>query len=140
MGLRVNQKMLMKNGDPVPHNTHVTPVRNDGTNPLVGANNREGVEFKYKKPEGTPIPVKCDLHTWMSAYQLPLDHPFFAVTDADGKFEIKDLPPGKHMFTVWQEVGGYVKSLNGKLEIVIKAGEATEKNLEFTPADFKVGN
>ncbi|MBS0265602.1 MAG: hypothetical protein JSS02_26955 [Planctomycetes bacterium] len=140
LGLRVNQKLLLKNDDAAAHNTNITPVRNTGFNQLVSPKNRDGIEFKFTKPEATPIPVKCDLHPWMKAYQIPLDHPFFAVTDESGKFEIKGLPAGKHQFTVWQEVGGYVKGLNGKLEVVIKAGEVTEQTLAFTPADFKVGN
>ena len=40
------------------------------------------------------VPFKCDVHGWMNAYVGVLDHPFFAVTDEDGKFELKGLPPG----------------------------------------------
>ncbi len=140
LAVRCDQKILIKSGDPVPHNTNITPVRNNGFNQLIQPDNRDGVEFKYTKPESTPIPVKCDLHPWMKAHHLPLDHPFFAVTDEDGKFEIKGLPPGKHKFTVWQEVGGYVKGLNNKLEVDIKADDITKQTLSFTTADFKVGN
>ncbi|HEY3965782.1 MAG TPA: hypothetical protein VGM05_14585 [Planctomycetaceae bacterium] len=140
LAVRCKQKILIKSNDPVPHNTNITPVRNNGFNQLIQPGNREGVEFKFPKPESLPIPVKCDLHPWMKAHQLPLDHPFFAVTDENGKFEIKGLPPGKHMFTVWQEVGGYVKGLNNKLEVDIKADDITKQTLSFTAADFKVGN
>lgn len=140
LAVRCNQTILLKSNDPVPHNTNITPVRNTGFNQLIQPNNRNGVEFKYSKPESLPIPVKCDLHPWMKAHHLPLEHPFFAVTDENGKFEIKGLPPGKHMFTVWQEVGGYVKGLNNKLEVEIKADKDTEQTLSFTAADFKVGN
>ena len=140
LAVRCNQKILLKSNDPVPHNTNITPVRNTGFNQLIQPNNRDGVEFKYAKPESLPIPVKCDLHPWMKAHHLPLEHPFFAVTDENGKFEIKGLPPGKHMFTVWGETAGYVKGLNNKLEIEIKADKVTEQTLSFTAADFKVGN
>ena len=40
------------------------------------------------------VPFKCDVHGWMNAYVGVLDHPYFAVTDKDGKFELKSLPPG----------------------------------------------
>ncbi len=51
--LRCNQKLIVKNGDGLPHNTHFTPVRNQGENKAIGANDREGFDFVYKKP------VKC---------------------------------------------------------------------------------
>jgi len=39
----------------------------------------------------------------MEAWVVVLDHPFFAVTGADGQFEIPGLPPGKHTLVAWQE-------------------------------------
>jgi hypothetical protein len=57
----------------------------------------------FPKPEKFPVTVSCATHTWMLAYQLPLDHPYGAVTDADGKFSISDLPAGSHNFTLWHE-------------------------------------
>src|SRR5204862_99920 len=103
--VRVNQPILLKSDDPVPHNTNIKPLRNTGFNQIISPNNRAGEPYKYTKPESVPVNVQCDLHRWMTAYHLPLEHPFFAVTDKEGKFEIKGLPPGKHVFTVWTEAG-----------------------------------
>ena len=49
------------------------------------------------------MPFKCDVHGWMSAYVGVLDHPFFATTDKDGKFELKTLPPGTYTIEAWHE-------------------------------------
>ena len=49
------------------------------------------------------VPFKCDVHSWMSAYVGVLDHPFFAVTGADGAFELKGLPPGTYTIEAWHE-------------------------------------
>jgi hypothetical protein len=57
------------------------------------------------------LPFKCDVHGWMNAYVGVLDHPYFAVTGADGKFELKSLPPGTYTVEAWHE----------------KLGTATEK-------------
>ena len=140
LALRVNQPLLLKSDDPVPHNTNIKPLRNTGFNQVIQPKNRTGEPFKYTKPESVPVQVKCDLHTWMTAYHLPLDHPFFAVTDEDGKFEIKGLPPGKHVFTVWTE-HGYVGGNNGKehLAVEIKADQINEEKLSFTAQQFQLG-
>ena len=49
------------------------------------------------------VPFKCDVHGWMNAYVGVLDHPYFAVTDEDGKFELKTLPPGTYTIEAWHE-------------------------------------
>jgi hypothetical protein len=47
--------------------------------------------------------VRCDIHPWMSAWIAAFDHPFFAVTDDDGRFTIRGLPPGRYTLEVWHE-------------------------------------
>ena len=49
------------------------------------------------------ISVKCDAHGWMNAFIKVVDHPYHAVTDANGKFTIKDIPPGTYTVEVWHE-------------------------------------
>jgi hypothetical protein len=139
LAVRCNQEILLKNDDPVSHNTKIDPSKNTGGNPLVAANDRAGVPWKYTKPENLPIPVSCSLHPWMKAYHFPLDHGFVAVTDEEGKFEIKGLPPGKHVFTVWTE-NGFVNGYNGKeqLAIEIKADEVVDKKLSFNAKQFQL--
>lgn len=132
--VQVGQKVLVKSGDPIGHNTHTFPLRNDGFNQLIKPDDRVGVELNYKKPEKLPLQVKCDLHPWMIAYHLVLDHPFMAVTDADGKFEIHGLPPGKHEFVIWQEKKGY---LERKFAVEVKADKSTEVSLKYGADKFK---
>ena len=54
-------------------------------------------------PERTPAEVTCDIHPWMKAWWMVFDHPYFAVTDAKGYFEIKNAPAGTQKVVVWQE-------------------------------------
>jgi plastocyanin len=51
------------------------------------------------------VPVFCDIHSHMSAYILVFSHPFFALTDDDGKYTIPGIPPGTYSVAVWSEAG-----------------------------------
>ena len=126
--VRVGQQMLIKSDDPIAHNTHTFPSRNDVFNSTIAANDRQGVPTTYKKPENAPVEVKCDLHTWMKAYHFPVDHPYVAMTDENGKFTIEGLPAGKHVFKVWQERGQF---LEAKLTVEIKPDETTTQDLTY---------
>jgi hypothetical protein len=119
--VRTTQTIMVLNDDSVAHNTHTFPKRNSGFNTVVKTNERTGVPLVYTKGEQIPLEVKCDFHSWMRAYHLPLDHSFAGLTDADGKFEIKGLPAGTHAFKIWQEKasGGFIERA---YKITIKAG------------------
>jgi hypothetical protein len=68
----------------------------------------------------------------MLAYQLPLDHPYAALTDADGKFTISDLPSGSHNFTLWHE-GKKLRNY----KVTVKAGETPEPlDIQLSLSDF----
>jgi len=45
----------------------------------------------------------CNVHAEMSAYVVVSETPYFARTDKDGKFVLKDVPPGKYTLRVWHE-------------------------------------
>jgi hypothetical protein len=75
------------------------------------------------------VPFKCDVHGWMNAYMAVMDHPYYAVTDAEGKFEIKSLPPGTYTVEAWHEKAGAVSQS-------VTLGEKETKEISFT---LKVG-
>ncbi len=135
VAFRIGQPFKILSDDSVPHNTHTNPNRNDAFNQTVPPNERVGVDCKYKKPETAPISVVCDFHGWMKAYHFPVDHPYFAVTDENGKFRIDGLPAGPHTFNVWHESasGGM---LERKLTIEITPDNDTEKNFTYGAAKF----
>jgi hypothetical protein len=56
----------------------------------------------------TGIPISCSIHGWMNGYVFSFNHPYFAVTDKDGKFEIKNAPAGKYKLVIWHEEAGWV--------------------------------
>ena len=121
--VRTDQFVNVKSDDNCAHNTHTYPKVVPGVNFALLPNSRDGINVPQKTAEKQPIEVKCDIHPWMKAYWLVLDHPYAAVTDAQGKFTIKDLPPGEYQFRVWQESAGY---LDRALKVTITAGKTTD--------------
>jgi len=69
------------------------------------------------------VPVFCDIHTNMSAYILVFNHPYFAVTEQDGRYAIRGVPPGAYVLRVWSELGT-VEPRN----VVVGDGEIVEMN------------
>src|SRR6185436_8538540 len=103
-GMRVNQPLEILNSDPTLHNIHAMPKSNSEFNngqPIQGMK----MTHTFDKKE-VMVPFKCDVHGWMNAYVGVLDHPYFAVTDKSGKFEIKSLPPGTYTLEAWHEKFG----------------------------------
>jgi plastocyanin len=49
------------------------------------------------------VRVFCDIHSHMSAFILVFAHRFFAVTDADGRYRIDNVPPGAYTVSMWHE-------------------------------------
>lgn len=121
--MRTGQILDVKSMDNCLHNTRPNPLKNDPTNFAVPANAREGLTWKVSVAETNPTQVKCDIHTWMSAYVLILDHPYAVVSDKDGKFEIKNLPAGELEFRYWHERPGYVEKA---VKIKIESGKTKD--------------
>lgn len=51
------------------------------------------------------VPLLCNVHAEMSGYVVVVPTPFFAVTNAEGEFAIKDVPPGNYTLKTWSEEG-----------------------------------
>jgi len=101
LGIQTGQTLRVANSDPVTHNIHPLAQVNREWN----HSQQEGdapIARKFLKPE-VMIRVKCNIHSWMHAFIGVLDHPYFAVTGADGSFQIPNVPPGEYVLEAWQE-------------------------------------
>jgi plastocyanin len=125
LAARAGDTLEVKNTAPVPHNVNYSSDA-ETFNVTVPS----GKNFNLNKPleaQSTPIPFKCDIHPWMAGRIRVFDHPYFAVTDANGNFEIKDAPAGKWRLVIWHE-NGFHKGREGVLgmPVEVKGGGTTE--------------
>lgn len=99
--LTVGQTLDIKNSDNVGHNTNIAGKKNTFNQTIpAGAS----IPFKVQKEEATPAPVNCSIHPWMIGYLLPRANGYYAVTSADGSFEIANLPAGEPLdIQIWHE-------------------------------------
>lgn len=126
-GVQVGQTLVIRNSDQTLHNVHAMPASNEEFNngqPFQGME----LERSFAQVE-VMIPFKCDVHPWMSSYVGVLDHPFFAVSGADGSFSIDGLPAGDYVLEAWQEELG-----TQSISVTVSADAAAEANFDFSPS------
>jgi hypothetical protein len=125
LGVRTNQIIRLLHTDPAMDNFHFftrAPGNREVNLAMVSAPQTNDVLFAV--PEMF-IGVKCDIHPWQFSYVCVMDHPFFAVTDAEGRFQFPPgLPPGKYIIEARHMKAGTVTQ-----ELVIRGGGKTK--LEF---------
>lgn len=100
---RVGQPLELHNDDPVMHNTHITT---DGRTFLNVALVPAGRPVRKVFARSGVYLVTCDAHKFMTAHVMVLPHSTVSTTDADGAFQIPNLPPGPHTITVWHSALG----------------------------------
>lgn len=103
--------------------------------------------LSFERPERIPINVSCNIHPWISSRLLVLDHPYAAVTDQEGRFEIRNLPVGTWDFVSLHERSGYIKQpmidgrqlewKRGTFEYTIKPGDNTLGEVLVAPEAFR---
>jgi plastocyanin len=131
LALREGQTLVAKNSSPVTHNIKWTGAKNQGNINLPA-----GAQFEIKdlKAERLPMQIECNIHPWMNGRVGVFDHPYFAVTDADGHFEIKNAPAGKYRLVFYNNAyNGGAPGRFGQSITVQPDGTVDMGNVEFMP-------
>jgi hypothetical protein len=117
LAIQTNQKLMVKNSDPVLHNVHPTPTvsGNDEKNKAQMPGGPE-VSFTFAQPENF-LRFKCDVHPWMFAWVTVVDNPYFAVSDKDGNFKITNVPPGKYTIEAVHRKANPTKPATKEIEV-----------------------
>jgi hypothetical protein len=132
--MMVGQKLVIKNDDPFLHNVHSLAQTNPGFN--FGQPNKDPGKDAPAPKAKENIKVKCDVHPWMGAWIIVMDHPFFGTSKDDGTFAIKGLPDGEYTFTAWhekygtKEAKGTVTGGNATVNFTFASGTAMAEPVE----------
>jgi plastocyanin len=113
------------NSDGIMHDLRTYSTANPPLN-LVQPADVKSIEVKIDKPE--TIKVGCYMHPWMSAWWYVAGNPYYAVTNARGKFEIRDVPPGAYQLRVWQETLG-----EQTRTVTVQAGKTVAVEFKLAP-------
>jgi plastocyanin len=91
--IQAGQRLLFVNRDSVLHNVHASSSLGEEKNYAMMPKSKP-LELRVEHADA--VRINCDVHPWEFAYVTKVEHPYFAVTDAEGKFEIKGLREGKY--------------------------------------------
>lgn len=110
------------NSDSVGHNFHTISKGVYNINKKI----QPGAKLKVKKNKirkSGMVRAKCDIHSWMGGYWVIANTPYTVISDADGNFQIGDIPPGKYTLKVWHEKLG-----ESTQEVVVDKSGAAQAN------------
>lgn len=140
--VRSGSKLILKNSDNVGHNCRISTMAH---NHNVNIPKKSQVEITLADDDDrVPGDVFCDIHKWMDSIVMVRDNPYVAITDANGKFEIKNIPPGEWKFQFWHKKGGYLKTIEvkdykidrrGSTEVKIEADKVVDLGTINLPGD-----
>lgn len=100
----IGSTLVLKNSDPVLHSVHGTYGGIHGGATAINVATPKNATIRKKLSKPGLIGFMCHVgHDWMGAYLFIFAHPYFAVTESDGRFQLKDVPAGTYTLKVWHE-------------------------------------
>ncbi len=117
------------NPDPVLHNIHAFELMGDASRTLFNFGQppeQPVITHAIRPRRGNRIRVECDAHDFMLGWIYAADHPYTVAVDADGRFEIGDVPPGSYTIRAWHPYLGVLEQ-----EVSIAPGGADDIVFRF---------
>ncbi len=140
--VQAGQPVRLLNSDFLPHVVMTLPFANDSVSLLVDHRDHAGKAISFKSGERFPFKVACTIHPWMQSWWLVTDHPYVAITNAKGEFQIDRLPVGQHELVAWHERTGYVMigcKSRRSLQVTVLPGQTTQLAPHSVPKEKLFG-
>lgn len=139
--LLASQDLILKNRDEVGHHCQIDGLHNHD-NLLIARSSEYALQFQ--QAERIPLKVRCGIHPWIDGLILIKDHPYNVLTQTDGQFEIRNLPPGTWKFMFWHSKTGYLKEMHvsgfqvsrqGEIKVPISGGSTVDLGQIILPSE-----
>ena len=108
MAVVVGQTVRLTNSDSVGHNCKIASMNNEHNINLPAGGE---AEIKLDSSDRVPANVTCDIHPWMDAVILAKEHPYVAITQPDGTFQMNNVPEGEWKLQFWHYRFGFLRKL-----------------------------
>ena len=104
IGARNGETLLLENTDPIRHEIVAYEFTGGGVNQRshrpVDANTSQTRDI-FVKSKTENFLIKCNLHPFLQSRGIIVENPYYAITDEEGNFSIKDVPPGTYKVVAW---------------------------------------
>ncbi len=135
IGIKNGEDILIENTDPIKHEIATYEIygahRNQTTNKSVLSINSQ-VRSAFINPDAPEFILKCNLHPFLQTRGYIINNPYFVISDAEGNFNIKSIPPGTYEVTAWHP---FVPTQKGT--VIIEAGKTARLNFSFNGKDAR---
>lgn len=122
------RNFVIRNSDPMFHNVKLSVILQDKRTTVYNLNFPKKDQFMTMPIKVTGLhQIQCDAHSWMRAFVYVSEHPYAAITDSRGNFEIKDLPLGRYKVKIWHEGFDEVTK-----DVEVLSGKTSELNVTLT--------
>jgi len=129
------------NSDPIAQNVAFSPLGDLPANIVLppAPNPNDSATWTFRRGQSRPVPIACNYHPWESAYVLPRDNPYVAISNMHGAFQIRSLPPGELEFQLWHERTGELETPQwprGRLTVKVQPGMNDLGTIRLPPELF----
>ena len=122
----VGQFVVLKNSDPILHTVHAFFINEQ---PQFNVGLYPGRVSRKPLIAAGAVKIRCEVHPWMAAYIVVTEHPYHAISDVYGEYEITDIPAGVHQLKAWHESLGTQEK-----RIEVKPAATQKVDFTFTPS------
>lgn len=116
-------QLTLLNADGLMHNVHAYSLKNTPFNESIPSSKKSVKTLSFSEV----VKMGCDVHKWMGAWVVVVDHPYYAVTDEGGAYKIDEVPPGKYTLRVWHESLGKQDK-----EVTISGGQTATVDFQLS--------
>jgi len=111
--LQIGSKIQLLNEDPIKHHVYSFSNAKKFEIPLYSGKPPK----KIILDQVGVVTLGCNIHDWMLAYIVVTDSPFSAISDANGKLLLKNLPKGRYRLVIWHPLQKGSKNIEKMIQI-----------------------